>query len=129
MPDLYVDGSWVSARAGGRRTIECPADGTVVAEVDDLCGNLGAAQHVFGLGRQRPAGEQPADQPTGAEGPGTLDVGIEAGVERLQGMAYQCGGRSRAAFQRAADLDRPVGIVEPEQAGHCWLAELGQVRQ
>lgn len=35
MPDLYVDGSWVGALAGGRRTIACPADGTVVAEVDE----------------------------------------------------------------------------------------------
>ena len=35
MPDLYVDGSWVSALAGGHRTIVCPADGTVVGEVDE----------------------------------------------------------------------------------------------
>ncbi|NYE37011.1 betaine-aldehyde dehydrogenase [Nocardioides cavernae] len=35
MPDLYIDGSWESARAGGRREIRCPADGTLVAEVDE----------------------------------------------------------------------------------------------
>jgi betaine-aldehyde dehydrogenase len=35
VPELYVDGSWVSARAGGRRTIRCPADGALVAEVDE----------------------------------------------------------------------------------------------
>jgi betaine-aldehyde dehydrogenase len=35
VPELYVDGSWVSALAGGRRTIRCPADGTLVAEVDE----------------------------------------------------------------------------------------------
>jgi betaine-aldehyde dehydrogenase len=35
MPELYVDGSWVSARSGASRTIVCPADGTVVAEVDE----------------------------------------------------------------------------------------------
>ena len=35
MPDLYVDGSWVSALTGDRRTITCPADGTVVGEVDE----------------------------------------------------------------------------------------------
>jgi betaine-aldehyde dehydrogenase len=35
VPDLYVDGSWVSALAGGHRTIVCPADGTVVGEVDE----------------------------------------------------------------------------------------------
>jgi betaine-aldehyde dehydrogenase len=33
--ELYVDGSWESARAGGRREIRCPADGTLVAEVDE----------------------------------------------------------------------------------------------
>ncbi|HCB05515.1 MAG TPA: betaine-aldehyde dehydrogenase [Nocardioides bacterium] len=52
MPDLYVDGSWVSARAGGRRTIECPADGTLVAEVDeaapdDTADAIGAAHRAF----------------------------------------------------------------------------------
>lgn len=35
MPDLYIDGSWESARAGGRREIRCPADATLVAEVDE----------------------------------------------------------------------------------------------
>ena len=35
MPELYVDGSWVSARSGASRTIVCPADGTVVGEVDE----------------------------------------------------------------------------------------------
>ena len=31
MPELYVDGAWVgSASAGGRRSIHCPADGTLV---------------------------------------------------------------------------------------------------
>jgi betaine-aldehyde dehydrogenase len=35
VPELYIDGSWASALAGGRRTIICPADGTVVGEVDE----------------------------------------------------------------------------------------------
>ena len=35
MPELYVDGTWTGARAGGRRSIHCPADGTLVAEVDE----------------------------------------------------------------------------------------------
>ena len=35
MGDLYIDGSWVDAAAGGRRTIVCPADGTLVGEVDE----------------------------------------------------------------------------------------------
>lgn len=35
VPDLYVDGRWRSAAAGGRREIRCPADGNLVAEVDE----------------------------------------------------------------------------------------------
>ncbi|MBM6405173.1 aldehyde dehydrogenase family protein [Phycicoccus sp. CSK15P-2] len=35
MPDLFIDGTWTSAAAGGRRTITCPADGTHVGEVDE----------------------------------------------------------------------------------------------
>ncbi len=35
MPDLFVDGRWVGAREGGRREIRCPADGTLVGEVDE----------------------------------------------------------------------------------------------
>ena len=35
MPELYVDGAWTSPAAGGRREIRCPADGSLVAEVDE----------------------------------------------------------------------------------------------
>lgn len=52
MPELFVDGEWVSALAGGRRTIACPADGRVVAEVDeagpeDTEAAIGAAHRAF----------------------------------------------------------------------------------
>lgn len=35
MPDLFIDGTWESARSGERREIRCPADGAHVAEVDE----------------------------------------------------------------------------------------------
>jgi betaine-aldehyde dehydrogenase len=35
VPDLYINGSWTSARAGELREIRCPADGTLVAAVDE----------------------------------------------------------------------------------------------
>ncbi len=35
MPDLYVDGTWTGARSGARREIRCPADGSLVGEVDE----------------------------------------------------------------------------------------------
>ena len=35
MPELYINGAWATASAGGRRTIRCPADGSLVAEIDE----------------------------------------------------------------------------------------------
>ena len=35
MAEIYVDGGWRGARAGGRREIRCPADGSLVAEIDE----------------------------------------------------------------------------------------------
>ena len=35
VPELYLDGAWTSALGGARREIRCPADGTLVAEVDE----------------------------------------------------------------------------------------------
>jgi betaine-aldehyde dehydrogenase len=35
VPDNWVAGTWVSAHSGGRREIRCPADGSLVAEVDE----------------------------------------------------------------------------------------------
>ena len=35
MPEIYVDGAWRAAEAGGRREIRCPANGELVAEIDE----------------------------------------------------------------------------------------------
>ncbi len=35
MPELYINGAWAAASGGGRRKISCPADGTLVAEIDE----------------------------------------------------------------------------------------------
>lgn len=52
LPELYVDARWTSARSGGRREIRCPADGTLVAEVDeadaeDTAAAIAAAYRAF----------------------------------------------------------------------------------
>ena len=52
MAELYLDGAWVSARGGARREVRCPADGTLVAEVDeagaeDTEAAIGAAYAAF----------------------------------------------------------------------------------
>ena len=56
MPDLYIDGAWVSATEGGTREIRCPADGEVVRVVDEATGidterAIEAARRAFDDGR------------------------------------------------------------------------------
>ncbi len=55
MPDLHVNGTWTSAHSGERREIRCPADGALVAEVDeagpeDTALAIGAAHAAFHAG-------------------------------------------------------------------------------
>src|SRR6478672_2038029 len=52
MAELYVDGAWTSARSGARREIRCPADGSLVGEVDeasaeDTAAAIDAAHRAF----------------------------------------------------------------------------------
>ncbi len=52
MPENYIEGRWTSARGGGRREIRCPADGTLVAEIDeagpeDTAAAIEAARRAF----------------------------------------------------------------------------------
>ena len=52
MAELYIDGEWVPARGGGRRAIHCPADVSLVAEVDEAAAEdtgaaIGAAHRAF----------------------------------------------------------------------------------
>jgi hypothetical protein len=35
LAELFIDGRWVSARAGAKREIRCPADNSLVAEIDE----------------------------------------------------------------------------------------------
>ncbi|MFI1169871.1 aldehyde dehydrogenase family protein, partial [Streptomyces sp. NPDC020801] len=55
MADLYVDGEWREAVAGGHREIRCPADGTLVATVSegtraDTGAAIAAARRAFDAG-------------------------------------------------------------------------------
>ena len=55
MPENWIAGTWVSAHAGGRREIRCPADGSLVAEVDesgpeDTDAAIAAARSAFDSG-------------------------------------------------------------------------------
>ncbi len=55
MAELFIGGTWTSAREGGRREIRCPADGSLVAEVDeatavDASAAVEAARSAFDAG-------------------------------------------------------------------------------
>lgn len=55
MPDLFIGGVWTAARDGRTREIRCPADGTLVAEVDEADGKdtsdaIAAARRAFDEG-------------------------------------------------------------------------------
>ncbi len=55
MAELYVGGKWTGTRDGGRREIRCPADGSLVAEVDeatapDVAAAVAAAREAFDAG-------------------------------------------------------------------------------
>ena len=55
MATLFIDGSWVSAAAGGTREIRCPADQSLVAVVDeaaeaDTIAAIAAARRAFDAG-------------------------------------------------------------------------------
>ncbi|MCW2782128.1 MAG: gbsA [Marmoricola sp.] len=58
LPENWIAGQWVSARSGGRREIRCPADGTLVAEIDesgpeDTAAAITAARDAFDSGSWR----------------------------------------------------------------------------
>jgi betaine-aldehyde dehydrogenase len=55
LPELFIDGKWREAKAGGIREIRCPADETLVATVDeasqdDTVEAIGAARRAFDSG-------------------------------------------------------------------------------
>jgi betaine-aldehyde dehydrogenase len=55
MAEFFIDGRWVGARDGGTREIRCPADGSLVAEVDegaraDTEAAIAAARNAFDEG-------------------------------------------------------------------------------
>lgn len=55
MPDLYIEGEWRSARGGALREIRCPANGDLVATVDeagedDTLDAIAAARRAFDAG-------------------------------------------------------------------------------
>ena len=99
MPELYIGGRWESAREGERREIRCPADGSLVAEVDeagpeDTRAAIGAARQAF-------------DEGTWATG-SALERG--ALLHRVAGLLQ----RDKDVVARAESLDTGKRLVESE---------------
>jgi betaine-aldehyde dehydrogenase len=99
VPDLYIGGRWEAARDGGRREIRCPADGTLVVEVDeagpaDAAAAIAAAREAFDEG--------------GWAGSSSLERG------RLLHRVADLLERDKAGVARAESLDTGKRLVEAE---------------
>ncbi|MGH3620435.1 MAG: aldehyde dehydrogenase family protein, partial [Sciscionella sp.] len=99
MADFLIDGNWVAATDGARRRIHCPADGALIAEVDegtaaDAEAAIAAARRAFDVG----------DWPrTPADERGDLLLTVADLLER-----------DKAEYARAESLDTGKRLVESE---------------
>jgi betaine-aldehyde dehydrogenase len=99
VPELFMHGRWQSARDGGRRQIRCPADGSLVAEVDEA----GAADAAEAIGSARDAFDGGAWPSTPA---------VERG--RVLGRAADLMEADKDTIARAESLDTGKRFVESQ---------------
>jgi betaine-aldehyde dehydrogenase len=99
MAELYIGGKWTGAREGGRREIRCPADGTLVAEVDEATA-IDAADAVEAARTAFDAGEWPSSS--------SLDRG------RLLHRVADLLERDKGEVARLESLDTGKRLVESE---------------
>ncbi|HSE71810.1 MAG TPA: aldehyde dehydrogenase family protein [Nocardioidaceae bacterium] len=145
MPHIFVNGRWQDARRGGSREIRCPADGSLVEEVDegtaeDADEAIASARRAFDGGEwpSRPAAERgdlllrvadllerDRDEIARAE---SLDTGkrlVESGydVDDVAGVFRHYGRVAAEDAGRIVDTGRPdvVSRVVHEPIGVCGL--------
>ncbi|MGW0704839.1 aldehyde dehydrogenase family protein [Streptomyces sp. NPDC002643] len=99
MPELFIGGAWRSARGGGTREIRCPADGSLVAIVDEADGGdteeaIAAARLAFD------------------EGPWPTTPAVDRGELLLRVADLLV--RDKDALARAESLDTGKRLVESE---------------
>src|SRR3954447_7283623 len=99
VPELYIGGRWESAREGERREIRCPADGSLVAEIDeagpeDARAAIAAARAAFDEGSWS----------------GTSSLERGALLHRVADLLE----RDKAVVARAESLDTGKRLVESE---------------
>jgi len=97
VPEIFVHGRWQSARGGGRREIRCPADGSLVAEVDEA-GPEDTAEAIASARRAFDEGAWPGT-PAAERG-------------ELLGRLARLLERDREAIARAESLDTGKRLVE-----------------
>ena len=100
MPQLYIGGRWEGAREGERREIRCPADGSLVAEIDEA----GPEDTARG-DRRRPGGVR-----RGHRGRRLRPIERGALLHRVADLLE----RDKAAVARAESLDTGKRLVESE---------------
>ncbi|WP_190816914.1 aldehyde dehydrogenase family protein [Saccharopolyspora pogona] len=98
-PSLFIDGEWASAADGRTREIRCPADGTLVATVDEA----GTADAERAIAAARRAFDDGAWTATSAWERGDL-------LLRVSDILV----RDKAEFARAESLDTGKRLVESE---------------
>jgi betaine-aldehyde dehydrogenase len=99
VPDLHIGGRWVASRDGGRREIRCPANGELVAEVDEA----GADDTAEAIGAARAAFDEGAWPSTPAAERGAL---LAAVADRLAG--------EKDTIARAESLDTGKRFAESQ---------------
>lgn len=99
MPELYLDGAWRSAHSGRTREIRCPADGTVVATVDEA----GAEDTLVAIAAARRAFDHGPWPHTTAQERGEILLRV---AQLLQ--------RDKAELARLESLDTGKRLVESE---------------
>ena len=99
MAELYVDGAWVAALEGDRREIRCPANGELVAEIDEAT----AADTLLAIAAARRAFDDGPWAHTAVRDRGALLVKV---ADLLQ--------RDKALIARMESLDTGKRLVESE---------------
>jgi betaine-aldehyde dehydrogenase len=123
MPELFIGGAWRGALDGRTREIRCPADGSLVAVVDEA----GREDTVEAIAAARRAFD---------EGPWPTTPAAERGALLLRVADLLV--RDKAALARAESLDTGKRLVESEYDmddiancfryfGHAATAETGRV--
>ncbi|MEU0129966.1 aldehyde dehydrogenase family protein [Streptomyces sp. NPDC006289] len=99
MPELFIGGRWSAATEGGKRDIRCPADGELVATVDEA----GPRDAVAAVAAAREAFDEGPWPRTPAAERGQLLLRVADILER-----------DKDAFARAETLDTGKRLVESE---------------